>query len=105
MIADPVAKASIDAEWARLRRRHAWDESSVREWSDVVVEARWTDAEVHMGMLLGFVVEKSPDLLAGDPRRKFKGRAVFQWNQVFYGKLQLRDLSGLGQFSCHVAGG
>ena len=30
----------------------------------------------------GFVVEKNPDLPKGDPRRKFKGRAVFQGNNV-----------------------
>ena len=35
-----------------------------------------------MGMLFGFVVEKNPDLPKGDPRRKFKGRAVFQGNNV-----------------------
>ena len=30
-----------------------------------------------MGMLFGFVVEKDPDLPAGDPRRKYKGKFVF----------------------------
>ena len=35
-----------------------------------------------MGMLVGFVVQKNPDLIAGDPRRKFKGRVVFQGNNV-----------------------
>ena len=35
-----------------------------------------------MGMLFGFVVEKNPDLLADDPRRKYKGRVVFQGNNV-----------------------
>jgi hypothetical protein len=33
-------------------------------------------------MILGFVVEKNTDLPAGDPRRKFKGRVVFQANNV-----------------------
>ena len=54
----------------------------MREWSDVADEARRTGAEAHMGMLVGFVVEKNPDLALGDPRRKFKGRAVFQGNNV-----------------------
>ena len=34
-----------------------------------------------MGMLFGFVVE-NPDLPAGGPRRKYKGRVVFQGKNV-----------------------
>ena len=33
-------------------------------------------------MIFGFVVEKNTDLPDGDPRRKFKGRVVFQGNNV-----------------------
>ena len=33
-------------------------------------------------MIFGFVVEKNTDLPEGDPRRKFKGRVVFQGNNV-----------------------
>ena len=33
-------------------------------------------------MIFGFVVEKNNDLPAGDARRKFKGRVVFQGNNV-----------------------
>ena len=57
VFAEPTAKASIDAEWTRLRRRNAWDESSVGEWPDVAAEARRDGAEVHMGILCGFVAE------------------------------------------------
>ena len=45
-------------------------------------EARETGEEVHFGMMFGFVVEKNTDRPAGDPRRKFKGRVVFQGNNV-----------------------
>ena len=45
-------------------------------------EPRATKEEVHFGMVFGFVVEKNTDLPAGDPRRKFKGRVVFQGNKV-----------------------
>ena len=68
--ANPQAYAATYKEGTRLRNRKAWDESSVREWSDVAAEERWTFQEVHMGMLFGFVVEKNPDLPEGDPRRK-----------------------------------
>ena len=71
--ADPAATASINKEWKRLRDRKAWEENTVREWSDVAADARRTNEEVHMGMLFGFVVEKIPISLYGDPRRKFKG--------------------------------
>ena len=80
--ASPKAKAAMDMQWTRLRNRMAWDESSVREWSDVAAEARRKSQEVHMGMLFGFDVEKNLDVPEGDPRRKFKGRAVFQGNKV-----------------------
>ena len=76
--ADPAALASIDKEWRRLRDRKAWDQGTVREWADVAGEARRANQDVHIGMLFGFVVEKNPDLPVGDPRRKFKGRVVFQ---------------------------
>ena len=44
--------------------------------TDVAADARRAKEEVHMGMLFGSVVEKNPDLPAGDPRREFKGRVV-----------------------------
>ena len=91
--ADPAAAASINKEWKRLRDRKAWDETTVREWSDVAAEARRANEEVHMGMLVGFVVEKNPDLPVGDLRRKFKGRVVFSG--------QYCCESELG--SCHVS--
>ena len=57
--ADLVATASINKERKRLRDRKAWDESTVREWSDVAADARRASEEVHMSMLFGFVVEKT----------------------------------------------
>ena len=60
--ADPAATASINKEWKRFRDRKAWDETSVREWSDVAADARRANEEVTMGMVFGFVVEKNPDL-------------------------------------------
>ena len=48
----------------------------------MAADARRANEEVHMGMLFGLVVEKNPDLPVGDPRRKLKGRAVFQGDNV-----------------------
>ena len=36
----PGAQAAMDKEWASLRELKAWDETNVREWSDVRNEAR-----------------------------------------------------------------
>ena len=51
-------------------------------WENVAKEARLTKEEVHVGIVFGLVVEKNTDLIAGDPRRKFKDRVVFQGNNV-----------------------
>jgi hypothetical protein len=78
----PKATQAMQSEWDRLRSRKAWDESNPREWSDVAREARQGGHEVRVGMIFGFVVEKNSDLPAGDARRTFTGRAVFQGNNV-----------------------
>ena len=81
--AKPTADMAIQQEWDRLRARNAWDEQNPREWDDEVArEAREKKIEVYFGMIFGFVVEKNTDLPEGDPRRKFKGRVVFQGNKV-----------------------
>ena len=82
MEANPKAKQTMQSEWDRLRSRKAWDESKPREWADVAREARQGRYEVHVGMIFGFVVEENSDLPDGDERRKFKGRVVFQSNNV-----------------------
>eukprot|EP00972_Heterocapsa_arctica_P104139 15347792-Heterocapsa_arctica.AAC.1 len=38
----PGARASLDCEWKRLRDKSVWDESTVREWSDVARKAQET---------------------------------------------------------------
>ena len=55
----------MKAEWDRLRNverpdgtRGVWDESRVEEWSDVRKRARKDNRLVHVGLVLGIVVEK-----------------------------------------------
>ena len=76
------AQASMKAEWDRLRSKVAWDGNIVREWSDVAKEAQDAGVEVNFGYLFGICVEKNSELPHGHPRRKFKGRVVFQGNRV-----------------------
>ena len=45
----PLAQASMDAEWDRLRNKSVWDEFLVREWFDVAREAQAAGVEVNFG--------------------------------------------------------
>ena len=77
-----AAQKAVDKEWDRLRAKHVWDETHVREWSDVVAEARAANKEVHMGYLFGICVLKNSELDDNDERNKYKYRVVFQGNRV-----------------------
>ena len=78
----PGAQASMKAEWDRLRTKVVWDETNVREWSDVAKEAQDAGVEINFCYLFGICVEKNSELPLGHPKRKFKGRVVFQGNRV-----------------------
>ena len=82
ILSNAQAAKAMQVEWDRLRKISSWDESLPREWDVVAREARLSGKEVHMGMIFGFVVEENSDLPPGDPRRKYKGRVVFQGNNV-----------------------
>ncbi len=80
--ADPKAKAALDKEWDRFRSLNTWDENGVREWSEVAAEARRSGKKTHMGRVFAILVEKNHELPEDNPLRKFKGRVVFQGNNV-----------------------
>ena len=79
---NPKAKAALEKEWENLRTKGVWDESRVRECKSIVGEARKNGETVHLGRVFEACYEKGSELLADDPRRKFKGRTVFQGNNV-----------------------
>jgi len=79
---NPKAKAALDKEWENLRTKGVWDESRVKECKSIVDEARKKGETVHLGRIFEACYEKGSELPADDPRRKFKGRAVFQGNNV-----------------------
>ena len=91
-VARPVArKEMMENEEARKAMRkeglgqHAagvYDFSVVREYDDVVREAKRNGTEVHMARIHGICVEKNYQLPKGNPSRKFKGRGVLLGNQV-----------------------
>ena len=83
------AKAVMDAEWARLRavprpdgQLGVWDEALVQEWRDVRRQALQCGTKAHIGRIFGIVVEKNHELPEHDPKRKYKGRAVFGGDNV-----------------------
>jgi len=78
----PAAQAALDKEWNNLTSKGAWDYSTVREWEDVSREAIKNKTKVHVGKIFEICVEKGSELPLGDPMRKFKGRTVFQGNNV-----------------------
>ena len=82
LLQSPPARASMKAEWDRLRNKMAWDEDKVREWSDVAREAQKGNSEFNFGYLFGICVEKNSELPPLHPKRKFKGRVVFQGNRA-----------------------
>ena len=79
------ARAALKKEWDRLRScgdKGCWDEANPRERSDVESEARKKGKTAHFGIVFDICVEKNHHLPAGSPGRKFKGRAVYQGNNV-----------------------
>ena len=78
----PEATKAMDKEWGRLEKQAAWLIDKVRQWKDVSQEAKANKKTVHVGRVFGILVEKGSELPKGHPDRKFKGRVVFQGNNV-----------------------
>ena len=79
---NPDAQKSIDVEWNSLESKGAWDYNTVREWLQVVKEAKGRSEKAHVGKIFEICVEKGSELHKGNPLRKFKGGTVFQGNNV-----------------------
>ena len=78
----PAAKKALDIEWDKLVKAGVWDEKHPREWSALSSEARKNGRTIHIGRVFEICVEKGSELSPGDPGRKYKGRSVFQGNNV-----------------------
>ena len=55
---------------------------SVREYDDVVAEAKKNNETCHFGRIHDICHEKGSELPDGHPDKKMKGRVVFQGNNV-----------------------
>ena len=79
---NPKAKESMLKEWKGLRDQGVFDFTMVREYDEVVAEAKRDKKEAHMARVHGICVEKNYQLPEGNPGQKFKGRGVLLGNQV-----------------------
>ena len=91
-----AAQEAVNKEWDNLRRRGVWKESNVRERADVIAEAKAAGREVQFGRVHCICVEKNSELPLGDPKRRYKGRAVFLGNQVVNQDYQQAMFAELG---------
>ena len=80
--ANPKAQESLDIEWNKLVKKTAWLYDTVQEWSKVSDGAKKKGKKVHVGKVFEICVEKGSELPEGHKLRKFKGRTVFQGNNV-----------------------
>jgi hypothetical protein len=81
----PAAKKALDEEWDKLKRagkNGCWNEAIVRERFEVERDARASRETVHFGHVHELCYLKNRELPEADPRRKYKGRAVFLGDQV-----------------------
>ena len=76
------ARKAMRKEWLGQHAAGVYDFSVVREYDDVVREAKQSGKEVHMARIHGICVEKNFQLPQGHPNRKFRGRGVLLGNQV-----------------------
>ena len=76
----------MDVEWQRLKDHGCFDFREVYSSYDLTAEARAGNRKpCHIGLVFGICVEKAYHLKRGDPNfhlRKFKGRYVYQGNNV-----------------------
>ena len=64
-----AAQRALEKEWKKLRDAHCWDETDVREWSEVAAGARAEGVKAHTGRISEICVEKGSELPLGNPDR------------------------------------
>ena len=101
----PAAKSALDKEWVNLETKGAWDYSTVQEWGKVSQDAIQSKKKVHVGKVFEICVEKGSELQENDPLRKFKGRTVFQGNNVKDESADVALFSELGSSPANMEAG
>ena len=91
-------------EYQRLSEK-CWIEANRRSKQDVIREAKAKGEEVHFSMVHGIIGEKGYELPQGDPRKKFKGRAVLLGDRVFNQDYETATFADLGSAPTTLEGG
>ena len=100
----PAAMEAMRQEFSRLSGR-CWIEADRRGNQDVIREAKLKGEEIHFSMVHGIIGEKGYELPAGDPRRKYKGRAVLLGDRVFNQDYETATFADLGSAPTTLEGG
>ena len=78
----PAARPALEKEWNALEKIRCWDLDSVEEYDAVRNNATRDGRTVHFGRVFALSTLKGSELPEGDPGRRYKGRVVFQGNNV-----------------------
>ena len=100
----PEALEAMRKEFARLSGK-CWIEKDRRSKREVIAEARKTREVIHFSMVHGIIGEKGAELPKGDPRRKYKGRAVVLGDRVFDQDYETATFADLGSAPTTLEGG
>ena len=100
IVKEKAARASLDGEWTKLIAKKAWDMSNPRPKHEVINDARKNGFKAHFGRLFMLCVQKGSELCYGHPDQKYKGRLVFQGNNV---QDELRDWAVFNELSSSAA--
>ena len=82
MMENEDARKAMRKEWLGQHAEGVYATDDIREYDDLVRDAKRKGEEVHMARIHGICVEKNYQLPKGHPNRKFKGRGVLLGNQV-----------------------
>ena len=91
----------MDEEWEKLKRQKCFNLKEVFESKDLTAAARaGLRKPCHIGLVFGICVEKAYHLAENDERRRYKGRYVYQGNNV---KDEWAQHAVFQELSCHPA--
>ena len=76
----PEAREALEAEWAKLEAKKAWDITKVRPKAEVIREAKATGRTIHFGSLMDLCHLKNSQL--GEEFWSYKGRIAFRGDIV-----------------------
>ena len=99
----PAAKAALESEWKKLWDIKCWMVETVCEYDEVRNKAAKSGRTAHFGRVFPIVVEKGSEL--PPDQRKYKGRVVFQGNNVHDQENNMAVFNDLQSSACLMVAG